>query len=151
MRSPCAIGLIVHHTTRTVFRKPAANSFHRTTGHQRSKSKGFMPLARAQHETHQVLLVCRSQMPFGAETSLAVAQQDLGFGPSGRTRGMRVHSSDRALGIALLLHRLKELLPDALPSIKVAGHDALWAITLWQITLERPVLRIHKMPLRKRR
>ena len=95
-----------------------------------------MPLTRAEHERHQVLVVCRSQRHFGAETPLTAAS-GFSFGPSGRTRGMLVGSNDRAidrvhgpvdlaLGIGLLLHGLKETLPDTrfAPAIETAGHRA---------------------------
>jgi len=104
-----------------------------------------VPLTRAEHERHQVLVVCRSQMHFGAETPLTAAS-GFSFGPSGRTRCMLVGSNDRAidivhgpgdlaLGIGLLLHGLKETLPDTrfAPAIETAGHRAPRTIAFRQI------------------
>jgi hypothetical protein len=92
-----------------------------------------------------VLVVCRSQMHFGAETPLTAAS-GFSFGPSGRTRCMLVGSNDRAidivhgpvdlaLGIGLLLHGLKETLPDTrfAPAIETAGHRAPRTIAFRQI------------------
>jgi hypothetical protein len=140
------IGLVTHHATRSSFWTPSAGSLHCTSGHEQFKSKGFVPLARAQLEGHQVVLVCRSHMPFGAETALASAK-GFGVGPSGRARCMLVGSNDRAIdvmnrpvdlaiGIGLLLHRLKETLPETgfSPAIEAAGHGAPSPLALRQIT-----------------
>ena len=131
-----ARGFVTHDATRPVLRTSSSMAFYRTTDHERFKSKGFVPLTRAEHERHQMLVVCRSQRHFGAETPLTAAS---GFscGPSGRTRCMLVGSHDRAIdivhgpvdlarGIGLLRHGLKETLPETrfAPAIETAGHRA---------------------------
>ena len=68
-----ARGFVPHDATRPVLRTSSSMAFYRTTDHSRFKSKGFVPLTRAEHERHQVLVVCRSQMHFGAETPLTAA------------------------------------------------------------------------------
>jgi hypothetical protein len=75
-------------------------------------------------------------MYFGAEVTLTAAQS-FDFSTSGRVRCMLMGSNNRAidvvnmpvdftLGIGLLLHGLKEALPDTrfLPAIEVASHGA---------------------------
>jgi hypothetical protein len=109
-----------------------------------------MPLARAQVNAHQVLLVCRflvcrSQINFSAEAPLASAQ-GFGVSPSGRARCLLVGSNDCAIdimnptvdlafGLGLRLDGLKEALPEAgfAPSIEAAGHGAPGALTFGQI------------------
>ena len=131
-----AIGFVTHDATRPVLRTSSSMAFYRTTDHERFTSKGFVPLTRAEHARHQVLVVCRSQRHFGAETPLTAAS-GFSFGPSGRTRCMLVGSNDRAidivngpvalaLGIGLLRHGLKETLPETrfAPAIETAGHRA---------------------------
>ena len=140
-----ALGFVTHDATRPVLRTSSSMAFYRTTDPERFKAKGFVPLTRAEHERHQVLVVCRSQMHFGAETPLTAAS---GFscGPSGRTRCMLVGSNDRAidivhgpveraLGLGLLLHGLKETLPETrfAPAIETAGHRAPRTIAFRQI------------------
>jgi hypothetical protein len=131
-----ARGVVTYNAPLLGLRTSPSTAFYRTTGHERCTSKSFVSLPRAEHECPQVGLVCGSEVNFGAETSLPAASS-FGFGSSRRARCMRMGSNERAidlrnvpvdfaLGIGLLLYRLKETLPETgfLPAIEAAGHGA---------------------------
>jgi hypothetical protein len=104
--------------------------------HERFKSKRFVSLPRAEHAGHQVGLGGGSEVNCGAATPVTAAAS-FGCGSSRRARCMLMGSHDCAidsmhvpvdfaLGIGLLLDRLKETLPETgfLPAIAAAGHGA---------------------------
>jgi hypothetical protein len=141
-----AIGLVAHHTTRTLLRSPAATTLHRTPGQEPFEPNGFVTLTRCQPKRHQLCLTCRAQMDFGAQAALA-STQGFRFGTFGRTCRVLMRSNAAAIdimnrpvqltrGIGLLLNGLEEALPDAgsSPAIEAAGHGAPGAIGFGQIT-----------------
>jgi hypothetical protein len=141
-----AIGFVTDNATRPLLRTAPPAAFHGTTGHERFPSKGFVLLSGTEHKRHQVVLICCSEVNFGAEPPLTAAS-GFGFSSSGRTRCMLMRSNERAidivtvpgdfaLGIGLLLHRLQETLPETgfLPAIEAAGHGAPTPIALGNIT-----------------
>ena len=140
-----AIGLVAHHTTRTLLRSAWATTFDRTTRHERFKPHGFVTLTQCQHKRHQVLVARSPKMHFGAEAALA-STQGFRFSPVGRARRVLVSANNGAIdlmngpvqltrAIGLLLDGLKETLPDAglAPAIETAGHGAPRTIALGYI------------------
>jgi hypothetical protein len=131
-----ALGFITSKAPRPGLRTSPSPAFPHTTGPERFTAKSFVSLPRAEHAWHQVGRVCGSEVHLGAATSLTAAYS-FGFGSSRRARCMLMGSHDRAinlrhgpvdcaLGIGLLLSRLKEPLPDTgfWPAIEAAGHGA---------------------------
>jgi len=131
-----AIGLVAHHTTRTVFGAASATAFDGSTGHERFAPNGFVTLSRCQHERHQLFVARRAQMNFRAEAAWA-AIQGFRFSPFGRTGDVLMSTNDGAIDImnrpvqltchiGLLLDSLKEALPDAglAPAIEATGYRA---------------------------
>jgi hypothetical protein len=131
-----ALGFVTDNAPWPGLRTSPSTAFHRTTGHERFRSKSCVSLPRAEHACHQVGLVCGSEVNFGAEPPLTAAES-FGVGSSRRARCMLMGSHDRAiaimnvpvdfaLGIGWLWSRLKETLPETgfLPAIEAAGHGA---------------------------
>jgi hypothetical protein len=92
-----AIGLIAHHTTRTMLSTAWAASLDRTTGHERFEPNGFVPLSRHQDEGYHLFLTRRSQMNFGAEA--LASTQGFSLSSFGRTCRVLMDSNDGTIDI----------------------------------------------------
>jgi hypothetical protein len=130
---------------------PAPAPLHGAVLHQGCEDHGLVPLARWQHQRHQLPTSCRAYVACGAEPALAAAQ---GVGlrapfraPSGRLVrpdewAITIVRGPSALpcGIGLLLDRGTQAGPEArlAPTIETAGDGPPGAIPFGQIAPGSP-------------